>query len=119
VMANPEGLLVPVLPSGLSRRQEWEEAILQLRQKAECRELTPDEQQGATITVSNFGMMGGRFATPMVSPPQVAILGLGQLHRQAGGHGWRLPLSLSFDHRAVTGAESAHFLSVLCQRLAR
>lgn len=118
-IATSEGLLVPVLPTGLRRRHEWEEAITQLRHKAEQRELTPDEQHGATFTVSNFGMMGGRFATPMVSPPQVAILGLGQLQRRAGGQGWSLPLSLSFDHRAVTGAEAAHFLSILSQRLAR
>jgi pyruvate dehydrogenase E2 component (dihydrolipoamide acetyltransferase) len=71
--------------------------------------------------LSNFGMMAGRYATPIVLPPTVAILGSGRLSRDvvAVAEGieahLRMPLSLTFDHRCVTGGEAARFLAaVLC-----
>jgi len=68
---------------------------------------------GATITVSNFGALGGRFATPVVTPPQVAILGAGRIRDGL------LPLSLTYDHRAATGAEAARFLEAAIADLER
>jgi pyruvate dehydrogenase E2 component (dihydrolipoamide acetyltransferase) len=68
--------------------------------------------------LSNFGMIAGRYATPVVVPPMVAILGSGRLSRDviAVDNGFeahlRMPLSLTFDHRCVTGGEAARFMAV-------
>ena len=83
-----------------------------------CREL-----RGNTITLSNFGMIGGKYASPIVLPPTVAILGAGRVHEQVvpvdGKPAVRrvLPLSLSFDHRVVTGGEAARFLKAVIEGL--
>jgi pyruvate dehydrogenase E2 component (dihydrolipoamide acetyltransferase) len=76
-----------------------------------------------TIMLSNFGMIAGRYATPLVVPPAVAILGSGKLQHDVvavmGGievH-LRMPLSLAFDHRCVTGGEAARFLGAVIQDL--
>lgn len=74
---------------------------------------------GASITLSNFGTLFGRYANPIVMPPQVAIIGAGALREEPVA--WQgqvvihpiLPLSLTFDHRAVTGGEAARFLKAL------
>ncbi len=83
----------------------------------ESRSLKQDDQQGATITLSNFGTLAGRYAVPVVVPPQVAILSAGRIAPRVvavdGQPAVRrtLPLSLTFDHRAVTGGEAARFLA--------
>ncbi len=115
-MAMPYGLIVPVLPGGPHERQQWEADVELLRQKAEQRTLSIADHSGATITLSSFGMFGGRHATPMVSPPQVAIVGAGRLS-PVGKKRHLLPLSLSFDHRCVTGKEAAGFLQHLGEHL--
>ncbi len=104
-----EGLFVPVFPAGPHSLSDWRRLGDELREKTEHRQLQPKDMQGATITLSSFGMLGGRYATPMVTPPQVAILGIGRYSR-INKKKIRLPLSLSFDHRAATGAEAACFL---------
>ena len=79
--------------------------------------------QGATFTLSNFGMFGGRFAALVVTPPQVAILGAGRIKPRAVARDdipavrKILPLSLSFDHRAVTGIEATRFLTTVIKEL--
>jgi pyruvate dehydrogenase E2 component (dihydrolipoamide acetyltransferase) len=102
----PDGLLVPVLRNA-ERISDLGSALDELVQKARNRELSPELLRGASITLSNFGAIGGRYATPLVVPPQVAILGAGRVARGV------LPLSLSFDHRAATGGEAARFLNAL------
>ena len=78
-----------------------------------------------TFTLSNFGTMAGRYATPLVVPPTVAILGSGKLQRDvvAGAHApeihTRLPLSLTFDHRCITGGEACRFLGAVIADLAQ
>ena len=92
---------------------------------AQARSIPPDELRGATITLSNFGMIGGRFASLVVVPPQVAIIGAGRIDERAmvrnGEVAARrvLPLSLTFDHRVVTGGEAARFLVALKSHLER
>lgn len=119
------GLFVPVLMN----TQDMETGsiareVATLKQEAEAHRLTPAQMRGATITLSNFGSLSGRFATPLVSPPQVAILGAGHAEDRLlpNGEGMRrarlLPLSLSFDHRAVTGGEAARFLAAVAADLA-
>ncbi|PTQ87710.1 dihydrolipoamide acetyltransferase family protein [Agitococcus lubricus] len=122
---SPHGLFVPVIPKvdTLSERQ-ISEKIKELKQQTQAHQLRAEQLQGATITVSNFGVFAGRFATPMVMPPQVAILGIGRLYRHntltnKGDIKTRLviPLSFSFDHRALTGGEAAKFLATLIEKL--
>lgn len=78
---------------------------------------------GATITLSNFGTLFGRYANPIVMPPQVAIIGSGGIRDEVVA--WQgqavihpiLPLSLTFDHRVATGGEAARFMQALVQAL--
>jgi len=87
-----------------------------MRDDAETRLIPPDEPRGATITLSNFGIIGGRFASLVIVPPQVAIIGAGRIGERAVARDGQmvvrsvLPLSLTFDHRVVTGGEAARFL---------
>ena len=115
-----EGLFVPVVrDAGTLATTELRNRIDALRDAAERRTLTADDLHGATITLSNFGTLAGRFAALMIVPQQVAILGAGRIERRvvAADVGDRavvrrmLPLSLTFDHRAVTGGEAARFLA--------
>ena len=84
-----------------------------------ARSIPPSELLGATITLSNFGTLGGRHAALVIVPPQVAILGAGRMASRAvvadGEVAARqmMPLSLTFDHRAVTGGEAARFLAAV------
>jgi pyruvate dehydrogenase E2 component (dihydrolipoamide acetyltransferase) len=95
-----------------------------MRADAAARSIPPEELRGATITLSNFGMIAGRFASLVVVPPQVAIIGAGRAERRIVVDQGRqaihriLPLSLTFDHRAVTGGEAARFLAALKSSLA-
>lgn len=123
---TPEGLIVPVLRDA----QKLDIAgLIAALEKVETavrnRSVGPGELRGATISLSNFGSIGGRFANLVVVPPQVAILGAGRVVQTpvANKDGIvvrrLLPLSLTFDHRAVTGGEAARFLAALMVHLAR
>ena len=97
-----------------------------LKRDVRARTIPPAEMRGATITLSNFGPLGGRHAVMVIPRPQVAIVGAGRAGREpvadsAGGIAvhWLLPLSVTFDHRAVTGAEAAAFLMALKDDLER
>ena len=84
-----------------------------------------DAGRDYTFTLSNFGTMAGRYATPLVTPPTVAILGVGKVQRDvvAAANGpeihMRLPLSLTFDHRCATGGEACRFLGAVIADLAQ
>ena len=114
---NPDGLFVPVLRDvAQSGPTDWRRQIDTMKIRVQERSLTPAEMRNPTITLSNFGTMAGQHAALVVLPPQVAILGAGRiLERPVRGEtGLRLhrmlPLSLTFDHRAVTGGDAARFL---------
>jgi pyruvate dehydrogenase E2 component (dihydrolipoamide acetyltransferase) len=114
------GLIVPVLRNVAERdARDLRAGLDRLRADAAARAIPPDELRGATITLSNFGMIGGRFANLVVVPPQVAIVGAGRTDKRVVVHQDRpavrrvLPLSLTFDHRVVTGGEAARFLAAL------
>lgn len=107
---TPEGLLVPVIKSAEKKSpEELREQLNLFKQKA----LSPDAFQQATITLSNVGTLAGTYGTPIVMPPTVAILAVGKIDKV--NH--LLPLSLSFDHRVVTGGEAARFLAALIEGL--
>jgi pyruvate dehydrogenase E2 component (dihydrolipoamide acetyltransferase) len=117
----PDGLLVPVLRNvHRISNADLPVELEQLVANARSRSLSPEMLRGATITLSNFGAIGGRYASPIVVPPQVAILGAGRIERRPvvakdgtiAAHRV-LPLSLTFDHRAATGGEAARFLNAL------
>jgi pyruvate dehydrogenase E2 component (dihydrolipoamide acetyltransferase) len=119
-----DGLIVPVIRH--VERLELDEiraAVAKVKQATIERKVAPEDMVNYTITVSNFGMLAGRYATPLMVPPTVAILGTGKLQHDVvavmGGievHR-RIPLSLSFDHRCVTGGEAARFLAAVIQDL--
>jgi pyruvate dehydrogenase E2 component (dihydrolipoamide acetyltransferase) len=113
-----DGLIVPVIRNVEQKTAEQIRADLnQIKQKTKDRTVAPEEMKDFTITLSNFGMMAGRYATPVVVPPTIAILGTGGIQHDVvpvlGGievHR-RIPLSLTFDHRCVTGGEACRFLA--------
>ena len=114
------GLIVPVMRNvGERDARDLRAGLDRLRADAAARSIPPEELRGATITLSNFGMIGGRFANLVVVPPQVAIVGAGRIRQGVVVHEGRavvrriLPLSLTFDHRVVTGGEAARFLVAL------
>jgi 2-oxoisovalerate dehydrogenase E2 component (dihydrolipoyl transacylase) len=112
------GLIVPVLRNvGERDRTDLRAGLDRMRADAAARSIPPEELHGATITLSNFGMIGGRFANLVVVPPQVAIIGAGRAEQRVVVVKAQqvirrmLPLSLTFDHRVVTGGEAARFLA--------
>ncbi|MDE5445392.1 2-oxo acid dehydrogenase subunit E2 [Bradyrhizobium sp. CSA207] len=114
------GLIVPVLRNVAERSvSDLRIGLDRLRADAIARSIPPDELRGATITLSNFGMIGGRFANLIVVPPQTAIIGAGRISQRVVPHRGQpavrrtLPLSLTFDHRVVTGGEAARFMVAL------
>lgn len=121
---TPEGLVVPVLrdtdTKGLAAlKTELEE----LSARAKIGKLKIDELQGATFTISSLGGIGGTAFTPIISSPQVAILGISKRYMKPVWNGQQfeakptLPFSLSYDHRVIDGADAARFCSQLRQYL--
>ncbi len=115
---TPHGLMVPVIrnadQSGL-----WEISaeIADLAARAQARKIAPDEMGGASMTISNLGGIGGTAFTPIVNPPELAILGITRTETVTlwDGNTPRpipmVPLDLSYDHRVLNGADAARFLA--------
>jgi 2-oxoisovalerate dehydrogenase E2 component (dihydrolipoyl transacylase) len=121
-----DGLFVPVLRNIAGRdAADLRRGIEAMKKDIRARTVPVAELRGQTITLSNFGMFAGRFAALVIVPPQVAILGAGRITVQpVFGEGKLaahriLPLSLTFDHRAVTGGEAARFLKAAIEDLER
>ena len=116
-----DGLFVPVLRDVANRTAECLQADIQeIKEKIKQRTIKPEEMHGATFVLSNVGTMAGRYASPVILPPTVAILAAGRIRSAVvpSSEGppevhKMLPLSLTFDHRAVTGGEAARFLSAV------
>ena len=120
-----DGLFVPALRNAdVLDAHGVREGINRLRAQVEDRSIAASELTGYTISLSNFGMFAGRYATPVVVPPCVAIVAAGRGRHQmtpvVGGFESRkvIPLSLTFDHRACTGGEAARFLKAMLDDLA-
>lgn len=121
---TPEGLIVPVLKDvGAQSAEQVRAALNDLKVRTRERTISPQEMRDYTFTLSNFGTLAGRYATPLVVPPTVAILGCGKLQRDvvAGATApeihTRIPLSLTFDHRCITGGEACRFLAAVIEDL--
>jgi pyruvate dehydrogenase E2 component (dihydrolipoamide acetyltransferase) len=123
--AVPDGLLVPVV------RHADQQSLLQLgaelirlSEAARQRSLGPTELGGSTFTITNFGSFGGLQGTPIINPPEVAILGCGRIEEKPVVVDGQivacsmLPLALSFDHRLIDGAAAAQFVGRLKTLLA-
>ena len=124
-VATPDGLTVPVLrnPDQKSIKQIAIE-LGELSKKARDKKLSPKDLQGANFTITSLGSIGGTAFTPLVNWPQVAILGISPATMQPvwNGEGFdpklMLPLSLSYDHRVINGADAARFTNKLTKLLA-
>jgi pyruvate dehydrogenase E2 component (dihydrolipoamide acetyltransferase) len=120
--ATEAGLMVPVVEDvdGKGMLQISSE-VNELVQKARDRSIARDELQGSTFTVTNFGAVGGEYATPILNYPEVAILGIGELKQRPvvrDGEveaAYTLPISLSIDHRIVDGADAANFANTFIE----
>ena len=123
-VATSDGLTVPVLrnPDQKSIKQIAME-LAELSQKARDRKLSPKDLQGANFTITSLGSIGGTAFTPLVNWPQVAILGISPATMQPVWNGkdfdprLMLPLSLSYDHRMINGADAARFTNKLTKLL--
>ena len=122
---TPQGLLVPVIRDA-DRKDVYEiaRALADLSQKARAGKLTGSEMQGGSFTISSLGGIGGTAFTPIINAPEVAILGVSRAVLKPV---WRensfaprlmLPLSLSYDHRVIDGANGARFTTYLVSALA-
>lgn len=119
-----EGLLVPVIRDvGKLDAVGLRAEVDRLKAGARARSLPATDLRDFTFMLSNFGVLAGRYATPVVVPPAVAILGAGRISRDVVAvddrievHR-RMPLSLTFDHRCVTGGEAVRFLAVVISDL--
>ncbi len=121
-----DGLFVPVLRDVANREPEdLRRGLERMKADIRARSIPPDELRGATITLSNFGTLVGRYAAPVVVPPQVAILSSGRVKSRVVVVDGRaavhrtMPLSLTFDHRVVSGGEAARFLAAVIADLER
>ena len=115
-----EGLIVPVVRDvDQKNMMTLATDLARLTDLARTRRISLTDVRGGTFTISNYGAIGGIFATPMLHLPEVAILGVGKLLQKPVVHGGEvvirtiLPLSLTFDHRALDGAEAQRFLNEL------
>jgi pyruvate dehydrogenase E2 component (dihydrolipoamide acetyltransferase) len=113
------GLLVPVLRDADKKTLvQVATELTALAAKARDRSLTLADFEGGTFTITNLGGIGGTFFSPIINYPEVAILGIGQADMQEPTKRLRLPLSLSYDHRVINGADGARFIRAIATMLA-
>jgi pyruvate dehydrogenase E2 component (dihydrolipoamide acetyltransferase) len=121
---TPNGLVVPVIPNA-DRLSIYDTArtLADMSEKARAGKLKAAEMQGGSFTISSLGGIGGTYFTPIINAPEVAILGVSRSSQkpvyERGGFVPRLmlPLSLSYDHRVIDGAEAARFIVFLAKTL--
>jgi pyruvate dehydrogenase E2 component (dihydrolipoamide acetyltransferase) len=118
------GLLVPVIRDvDQMNIVEIALALREMSDKARNRNIRPDELQGAGFTITNLGGIGGRAFSPLINPPEVAVLGVSTARYEPFWNGTEfeprqmLPLSVSYDHRVIDGADAARFLRWVCEAL--
>jgi pyruvate dehydrogenase E2 component (dihydrolipoamide acetyltransferase) len=120
------GLLVPVIKDADRKNiVQLSVELAQLSEKARTRKIALEEMQGGCFSISNLGGIGGTYFTPIVNAPEVAILGISRArieplyNKESGQFSPRLmlPLSLSYDHRAIDGADGIRFLRWVCEAL--
>lgn len=123
---TPGGLLVPVIRDCDKKSvHEIAEEVIAISEKARTKGLSANEMAGGCITLTSLGHIGGTSFSPIINAPELAILGVTRARPVAvpapdGGVAWRqmLPLSLSYDHRVINGADAARFCRFVADRLA-
>ncbi len=122
---TPQGLVVPVIRDADQLSIiEIAQQISELAEKANSRKLTMDDMKDGTFTITNYGSIGGIFATPVINYPEAGILGVGRIVKKPVVKddqvvpGSMLALSLSVDHRIVDGAEASRFINSVMKYLA-
>ncbi len=123
-VATDHGLMVPVVKHADQKSiVELAEEVNELAAKARDRSISREEMQGGTFTITNFGAVGGEYATPIINYPETAILGLGAIDERPVAEDGEvraaqtLPLSVSIDHRVIDGAEVGRFTNYVMERL--
>lgn len=121
---TPNGLLVPVIrDADVKGIERLAVELNELAEKTRERKISPADMEGGSFTISNLGGVGGTSFTPIVYAPQVAILGVSTAEMQPAWNGQDftpqliLPLSLTYDHRVIDGADGARFLRWICRAL--
>ncbi len=121
---TPEGLMVPVVKNAKDKSiLQIADELTKLVEKARNRTIDLADLKGGTFTISNYGALGGIYATPIINYPEVAILGVGKIKDTPVVRNGKLvvrkilSLALSFDHRVVDGGEGARFLNTVIARL--
>jgi pyruvate dehydrogenase E2 component (dihydrolipoamide acetyltransferase) len=114
---TPQGLIVPVIRNADQKRiQEVSDEILDLGARARARRIRATEMGGASMSISSLGGIGGEAFSPIVNPPEVAVLGITRTEMRPVWDGQNfvprrmVPLDLSYDHRVINGADAARFL---------
>ncbi len=120
------GLYVPIIKNTAAQENsQLREQINRFKQQAQEKSLAQADLHGATITLSNFGAVAGRYGNPIIVPPMVAIVGVGKARDAVVAADGKpaihriIPLSITVDHRAVTGGEAARFLKTMMDELAK
>ncbi len=119
---TPSGLVVPVL-TDVDKKNIYQlsEEMTDLSTRARDKKLKPSEMQGACMTISNLGGIGGKAFTPIINPPEVAILGITRAKMQPVWDGTEFkprlmcPLDITYDHRVIDGADGARFMAHYCK----
>ena len=121
---TPQGLIVPNIKSANKMTiREISAEISRLADLSKSRKIKVDDLKGSTFTISSLGSFGGRFFTPIINPPEVAIMGISKSYDsvQIKGNGVeniiKLPISLSYDHRIINGVEGIKFTTRFCEIL--
>ncbi len=113
---TPKGLMVPVIRDADQKNMiELAQDLGSIAAKTREGKIGLSDLQGGTFTITNLGGIGGTFFTPIVNSPEVAILGVGRAVEENGK--LRMPLSLSYDHRIIDGADGARFLRWIVEAL--
>jgi pyruvate dehydrogenase E2 component (dihydrolipoamide acetyltransferase) len=123
----PAGLLVPVVRDADKKNvDEIAQEITDLAQQARTKGLPLAKMSGGCFTISSLGAIGGTAFTPIINPPELAIMGISRSYRKpfeaaGGGIEWKtiLPFSLSYDHRAVNGSLAGNFCRAFAEHLAK
>ena len=121
---TPQGLIVPNIKSANKMSiREISDEIARLADLSKSRKIRVDDLKGSTFTISSLGSFGGKFFTPIINPPEVAILGISKsydsviLKDTKSVSTTNLPISLSYDHRIINGVEGVRFTTRFCEIL--
>ena len=120
---TPQGLIVPNIKAANTKSiREISDEIVRLAELSKSRKVKVDDLKGATFTISSLGSFGGKFFTPIINPPEVAILGISKTFQKysledSSKLDTYLPISLSYDHRIINGVEGVQFTTRFCEIL--